>query len=722
MVTEEKKRVRLLYAGDRIVNFRPILLLAAAFGLGILFFWLWGAYALFGNLCFVPAAAAALVLKARKKRRARGLLVFSAVLCAVYTLGALSLFLHLGAFERAPAVEGECTVVGVVEEIGTAGYGDVLTLRDIVLVTEDGSEIEPDMKLTLYAPSSDVQIGMTVYAEADVTTYDVQSYGRINTSALLGGIRYRAESNEVYIAGESGEGVFDAVRGRVREVLFDSLDEETAPIAYAMLLGDSGYMDEDVLQNFRYGGVAHIFAVSGLHIGIVYGLLSALLKKLRVNRWVRLFAAAAVLVFYAGVCGFSPSSVRALVMCLVVSLADAAGCAYDKLNSVSLAALAVLLVNPVYLFSVGFQLSLAAAAGIIVLGGHLLRLLARVRFLPKKLGSALAVCFSAQVCTFPILLDCFGYASVLGLFLNLVFIPVISMVYSVLFVTAAVSAILPFAAGVLLFVPGYLLEVAVTPILMLEFKVLLICGFSFGGLSALFYGGLYLCSDKVNLRAAPRAAAVGFLCLLLTACMLFRNGAFTQGDTLTLHSYYGDNNLLLLRSGEQIFLIATGSPDAAYLERLFLQEGISSLDGLVVLADESEANAALPVVLQYAAVRALYVPEGSALDGSFRTVEVVCSDEFPLGNVTACFYGEEILVLCAEGTTTVIAAEGAEFSEPLPHADLLVSDCFDELFFLACTPAEEIYFRKTEGKNSVYAAGSLQIQWNGGIISVTQAR
>ena len=248
MVTEEKKRVRLLYAGDRIVNFRPILLLAAAFGLGILFFWLWGAYALFGNLCFVPAAAAALVLKARKKRRVRGLLVFSAVLCAVYTLGSLSLFLHLGSFESAPAVEGECTVVGVVEEIGTAGYGDVLTLRDIVLVTEDGSEIGPDMKLTLYAPSSDVQIGMTVYAEADVTTYDVQSYGRINTSALLGGIRYRAESNEVYIAGESGEGVFDAVRGRVREVLFDSLDEETAPIAYAMLLGDSGYMDEDVLQ------------------------------------------------------------------------------------------------------------------------------------------------------------------------------------------------------------------------------------------------------------------------------------------------------------------------------------------------------------------------------------------------------------------------------------------------------------------------------------------
>ena len=125
------------------------------------------------------------------------------------------------------------------------------------------------------------------------------------------------------------------------------------------------------MQNFRYGGIAHIFAVSGLHIGVIYGLLYGILRRLRVKGFVRLPVVFAALLFYCGVCGFSPSSVRALVMCTVLMIADAAGYAYDRLNSVSAASLVVLVINPVYLFSVGFQLSVAAAAGIIVLGGHL---------------------------------------------------------------------------------------------------------------------------------------------------------------------------------------------------------------------------------------------------------------------------------------------------------------------------------------------------------------
>ena len=130
------------------------------------------------------------------------------------------------------------------------------------------------------------------------------------------------------------------------------MDDSTAAITCAMLTGNSGFMDEDVLQNFRYGGVAHIFAVSGLHIGIVYLLLSKLFKKLRLNFLLRFLLITAGLIFYAGVCSFSPSSVRALVMCVVMMALKFKGAQYDRLNSVSIASLAVLVINPVYLFSV----------------------------------------------------------------------------------------------------------------------------------------------------------------------------------------------------------------------------------------------------------------------------------------------------------------------------------------------------------------------------------
>ena len=721
MMSEQKKGIRRLYTGDRFVNFRPVLLLCVAFGLGILFFWLFGLYSFLFTLLAVPAAAVLLLLHRFKRSPVRGKLLFSLLLCAVFAVGSLSMLLHVGAFETSPEADGDYTVVGVVEEIGAAGFGEVLTLRDVTLVSEEGDELVPGKKLVLYASAPQAEIGMLVYAEAEVTTYDIRSYGKINTNAVIGGIRYRAVSSEVYIAGEGRQGVFDAVRGRVRDVLFANLDGETAPIAYAMLLGDSGYMDEDVLQNFRYGGVAHIFAVSGLHIGIVYGILAFFLRKLRVNRWIRLPIIAAVLIFYAGVCGFSPSALRALVMCLVLSVADAAGWAYDRLNSVSLAALVVLAVNPFYLFSVGFQLSLAAAAGIIVLSGRLARLLARVRFLPQKLGSAFAVCFSAQVCTFPLLLDAFGYASSLGMVLNLLFVPIISFVYAVLFVFTVFAAMLPFAEAVLLFVPGYLLQAAVTPILLFELNVLLIAGFSFGGLSALYFGAVYAFSDKINLRPFPRGILVFFLCLVLTVCMLFRNNAFGYDARLSLHSYYGENNVLLLRQGGQTCLIATGMPDGMFLERLFLQESVREIDAAVILADERETNTAVPVLLQYADVGTLYVPMDSALVDSFQTVDVVYADLFAFGAADLAFFADDILYLTLYGTEIAVAAEAAEPVPPLPRADILIADAYSAELALAFMPQREIYFRKTDGKTSIYNTGDLQILWKSDIISISAA-
>ena len=115
--------------------------------------------------------------------------------------------------------------------------------------------------------------------------------------------------------------------------------------------------------------MAHIFAVSGLNIGIIYGLMLIPLKKFRVRAAVRVPVVAAALLFYTGVCGFSASPVRAAVMCAALSLSDANGMKYDALNSVSFAALAVMLVNPVYFYQVGFRLSVAATGGLIVLGG-----------------------------------------------------------------------------------------------------------------------------------------------------------------------------------------------------------------------------------------------------------------------------------------------------------------------------------------------------------------
>lgn len=92
-------------------------------------------------------------------------------------------------------------------------------------------------------------------------------------------------------------------------------------------------MDGDVLENFRNGGVAHIFAVSGLHIGFLAGVVFFLLRSCRVRGVPKVLISAAVLVFYAGICGFSPSSLRAAVMASVLAAAKETGMKYDGLSS-----------------------------------------------------------------------------------------------------------------------------------------------------------------------------------------------------------------------------------------------------------------------------------------------------------------------------------------------------------------------------------------------------
>lgn len=712
-----------LFRGRGVVRFRPVLFLSLSFGLGIFFAFLCGMFALVGASAFLLAAAGALVYRLVKKRSVLPFLLFSLLLCLFYVLGCLSFSMRVGDFEDSPEITGECSVAGTVEEIGDSASYMVLTVSDLWVIDGDGNELSPDSGLQLYifGGSEDARIGAGIMFDAEVETYDAWSYGRINANAIIGNIRYRASvtADKVTFSEGKGVGFFTSLRRYVRELLSENLDGQTAAVAYGLLTGDSGYMDEDILQNFRYGGIAHIFAVSGLHIGIIYGLMNLLCRALKLKNVVRLPLVFAALCFYAGFCGFSPSAVRALIMCTILMLLEAGGFQYDRVGSVACASLAVLIIHPVYLFSAGFQLSVAAAAGIVIVGGHLTRLLQKVRFLPRKVCSAVGVSLSAQLATFPILIDCFGYVSGISFFLNLLFVPLIGMVYAVLFCGVVLACLFPFGASVLLYIPGFLLSLCVLPVYVLDFKVLLVCGFSFGACAVLWYMILFLLTDKVNLKPVPKLSLSAMLCVFLSVAMLFQNGVFQNGAVLSLHSGY-DSNVALYRGEDGDYLISFGAPDEGHIEQLFLKEGIRSLKGAVILADADTVNTSVPMLLQFADIGAVYVPGGSELIDTFRTVDI-CYEEgiFSFGGAYAEFYSEEVLYLNVNGADVVCDACGEEI--PLKSCDLLISSGEESAILQECAAQMQICFAKSQEKISVYRAGDLQISWENGIISVRDA-
>ena len=722
------KRVddHLLFYGLRVINFRPFLLFALSFAAGILCCFLFGFYAFLINLIILPALVGFIFVLKKKGRRIAGVfLACTVAACMIYSIGSMAFAVRIADFEKASAVSGECYVEGVVKEIGETSDTKVYTLGDLTLVSGDTGEIirtDYRIRIYIYGGGSDLTLGTRAIFNTEVTTYETWAYGHINTSAILDRVRYFAfaDPDGFLIGGKETPDLFGLVGEHLREVIFSGMDDSTAAITCAMLTGNSGFMDEDVLQNFRYGGVAHIFAVSGLHIGIVYLLLSTLFKKLRLNLLLRFLLITAGLIFYAGVCSFSPSSVRALVMCVVMMALKFKGAQYDRLNSVSIASLAVLVINPVYLFSVGFLLSVSAAGGIIVLGGHLSRNLARIPHMPRKLAYALGTAVSAQICTFPVLIDFFGYISAISFVLNLLFIPVISSVYAVLFVACVLAAVFPFASAALLFIPEYLLRIAVLPIIMADFRFWLICGFSFGGCALLWYVGIYFLSDKINLRAWVKLIGTVLLSAVFVCLMILRNVPFGMEGYMTVHGYYG-SNFVLIHEGGKVIMVSFGVPDTDHVEKVFLKENITEIDALVSLGTASDANLVLPVILENAEVKAMYVNAELGFINTYQTVTVQeVSGFFDCVGLDMIFSEEETLYVNFGGADVLLVENISNETDKFPDCDLMITAYSGE-FLQNIKREEEIYFDKTAGKMSVYSYGDLQIGRRDGIISVKEA-
>ena len=700
-----------------MINFRPFLCFALSFAAGIALAYFLGSAAYWFAFGWLAFAASAAVIGIIRHRAVFGILLFTAFSCALFSLGAFSFSMRVGKFESYAQLQGEYTVTGTVEQVNAANGGWELIVGSLSFTASDGSPEENGACMSVLAYGTHAfSEGDLIRFTAEVESSDVVQYGRVNASAISENTRYRAfvRSDEIEVLGTSFR-LFGAVRERLRTVLFEHMGVTAAPVGYAALTGDSGFVEDGLLQDFRYGGVAHVFAVSGLHIGIVYAALSALLRKVRLHRYARIPVVAAVLFFYVGVCRFSASAVRALIMCLVLMVMDTLGVQYDRLTSVSIAALIILLLDPVDLFSVGFQLSVAAAAGIIVLSRNLGSLLERVPFFSRKVSDALAVSLSAQAATFPVMLDSFGYVSGVGIFLNILFIPLFSAVYVVLFFTAMAACVLPFAGGVLLYLPDFLLRAVVTPISVLEFDVLLICGFSFGGCMALWFAALAIASDKINVRPILRAVGVCVLSALFAVCMVVRN--VTPGTHMTLHAYYG-MNVALLYGNDQVCVIVDGGADETYLSRLFMQEGIDRVDVAIVLADAKTVNTTVPSLLRCVEVSFVYAPSGSGLVGAFTRTEVLeQSGFFSLGSGTACFVDDAALYLEVNNTSVLLCME--EPQAQVPHCDLLITAQESDALNAACLPSQEICFEKSEQKISIYRLGELQIVWKDDIIGIS---
>lgn len=215
----------------------------------------------------------------------------------------------------------------------------------------------------------------------------------------------------------------------------------TQQLLLAMLLGDSRAVDSDLRQRFAQSGLAHVLALSGLHMAMVAALAWWLLLPLGWLRLPRLrrVLTIALMVVYAAFTGLSPSVVRATIM---LSVAMASGLAERRtlpLNALGVAAMLILLVSPAQITSAGFQLSFLSVAALLAVPGTATA--AQLRSWAWRLRAGLAASVMVAAVTMMVVACHFHVVTLSGLMANVVALPLLP-------VTMAAGAVLVFLSAV----------------------------------------------------------------------------------------------------------------------------------------------------------------------------------------------------------------------------------------------------------------------------------
>ena len=188
------------------------------------------------------------------------------------------------------------------------------------------------------------------------------------------------------------------IRDKVKDNLNLGLTNENAEIAYSALFGDKDLLSDKQYNVYKISGVAHLLAVSGLHVGIIVLILNKLCKCFKIKKWYKFGLIALFLLIYSYLCGFSISIIRASIMSLVLLLAEIFQREYDSFNSISIAGIVIFLINPLCIFDVGFLLSFSCVIGITMLYKPIRRIFAKIH-MQKVVADSVAISLATDSTT-----------------------------------------------------------------------------------------------------------------------------------------------------------------------------------------------------------------------------------------------------------------------------------------------------------------------------------
>ncbi|GBR76777.1 DNA internalization-related competence protein ComEC/Rec2 [Candidatus Termititenax persephonae] len=314
------------------------------------------------------------------------------------------------------AKSSDFTIMATLKNAGELRYGDELTLRRY--------RLEP----------------LRLRRNFFITSYDDYLYSRgyvLHLQAAYEDITERLPHNSLF-------GVAMACKNRLAQVQRTTLPEKPAEIMCALLFGSaSSAVDSGTLTEYRRAGIIHLLVVSGMHIAIFLTLLQRLISLWRLRAWPTFWLITFINVLFVFAVGAGASVLRAGLMAEIALLARTTQRQSSSGNALAMSGLVLAFFNPLIIFDVGFQLSLAATFSLIFFVPILEE---RLRFLPGFWRGLLAGSIAPLLLTMPLGIYYFHGVSLGALFLNMLILPWSGLLVNLGFVSSLLGLVsLPLA-------------------------------------------------------------------------------------------------------------------------------------------------------------------------------------------------------------------------------------------------------------------------------------
>jgi len=382
-----------------------------------------------------------------------------------------------------------------------------------------------------------------------------------------------------------------------------SLPVELRPIHLGLVIGDDRGTSPVLRYDFEQAGLAHLMVVSGENLGFLFVLVGPILKRVGLRR--RFLSVALVVALFVAVTRFEPSVLRASAMAAVLAVTILTGRPSSGVRVLSLGVAMVILLDPLLVHSVGFRLSVAATAGIVVLA----RRLAGVLPLPRRIGLAFAVPVAAQIGVAPIAMLTFGPPSLLAVPANVLAAPAAAFIMMWGCTSGVVAGVVPGGLATLIQWPDRLALEWVTGVAAVAADHRMIPFAAFGGFLLVAALGVRVLRQRSERWLVVSFAAVFMIPLIVFATSVMRSsqvGCFDVARARVCRSSGSDHSVVAA---------VGGNVDVAVLLSNLRSRGIDHVDLLLQTSSSPSAAVVADLISKRVVVGRIIGPEDTGAGG-----------------------------------------------------------------------------------------------------------